>query len=260
MKHPIHRLLCVLLCLPLILGMAIPASAKPNDLSISYLHAAPVYYRATANSTCIGYLADGTPLTILEQTGDYYKIDCYDMEGYLHIDFVKKLGDEYYVNSLSKNNLASEFLTYPVSMTISLQRRLYTYATAQIGVRYLSGGTSPRGFDCSGFTQYIYRQLNIDIPRTCDGQLGAGLIIPKEQLQCGDLVLFQRTTSYRGISTHVGIYLGDGKLIHAGSKGITIVDLESSYFVQHYLCSRRMITSQKTQWKIPSAAAFINEK
>ena len=254
------RLLCALLCLPIILGLATPVSARPNDLTISYTPGAPVYYRATNDSNCIGYFPHGTPLTILDQVGDYYQVDCYDMVGYLHSDFVKEVNGTYYTNCLTNHTATKSFLDRTIGVTIVLQRRLYAQAVAQMGVRYLAGGTSPQGFDCSGFAQYIYHQLDIEIPRTCDGQLGAGLIIPKESLQCGDLVLFQRTTSYRGISTHVGIYLGDGQLIHAGSNGITIVDLESSYFVQHYLCSRRIITSQKTQWKIASAASFVNQK
>jgi hypothetical protein len=241
----------------MILGFAVPVSAKPNDLTISYTQAAPVYYLPTEDSTCIGYFSHGTPLTILDQVGDYYQVDCYDMIGYLHSEFVRESNGEYYTNSPSD---AKSFLELPMGVTILLQRRLHAQAIAQVGVRYLSGGASPRGFDCSGFTQYIYHQLDMDISRTCDGQLGAGLIIPKENLQCGDLVLFQRTTSYRGIATHVGIYLGDGKLIHAGNQGITIVDLDSAYFAEHYLCSRRIIVSQKIRWDLPSASAFIYQQ
>jgi hypothetical protein len=244
----------------MILILALPVSAKPNDLTLTYIQGAPVYYRATSDSTCIGYFSHGTALTVFDQVGEYYRVDCYDMIGYLHADFVLNVSGTYYVNCPANHKAVNTFLERPIGVTITLQRRLYAKAVEQVGVRYLSGGTSAKGFDCSGFTQYIYGLLDISIPRTCDGQLGAGLIIPKENLQCGDLVLFQRTTSYRGISTHVGIYLGDGKLIHAGSKGITIVDLESSYFSQHYLCSRRILVSQKVQWQLPSAAAFISQQ
>ena len=244
---PAKRLFCLLLCLPVVLAMALPVSAKPTSLTISHTDAAPVYYRATNDSTLIGYLLHDTALTILGKEKEYYRIDCYDMTGYIHQSFVAEESNEYYVNCTGVEADAKAFLQHPISPSILLQRRIYSQAVAQTGVRYLSGGTSPRGFDCSGFTQYVYRQLGLSIPRTCDGQLGAGIIIPKENLQCGDLVLFQRTTSHRGIATHVGIYLGEGKLIHAGSRGITVVELESAYFSEHYLCARRIILSERLQ-------------
>lgn len=256
MKHPPlrKRLLCLLLCLVAILGTALPVNAKSVS---SLVDAAPVRYRASSDSTIIGYMLHNTALTVLDRQGQYYRIDCYDMTGFIHTNHVVKRNGQYYVN-LSKFHIeAAHFSMQTIGDGIVLQRRLNTYALAQVGVPYVSGGTSPRGFDCSGFTQYIYNQLGFSIPRSCDGQLGSGLIIPKENLQCGDLVLFQRTTSQRGLSTHVGIYLGDGKLIHAGGRGITVVDLDSAYFAGHYLCARRIILSEKPRLVIPSVTSSV---
>ena len=259
MKHlPVHkRLLCLLLCLGTVVSAALPVFAtnalpSPDD-------AAPVYYRASSDSTVIGYLPQNSEITVLACQGEYYRIDCYDMAGYIPKDLVVSENGTYYIDIPGNYAGTEQFLAHPIGKGIVLQRQLYTYALAQVGVPYVSGGTSPRGFDCSGFTQYIYNQLGISIPRTCDGQLGSGLIIPKEKLQCGDLVLFQRTTSHRGISTHVGIYLGDGKLIHAGGRGITVVELNSSYFTEHYLCARRIIVSEKPNITISSVVSSMHE-
>lgn len=256
MKHPPlrKRLLHLLLCLVAILPMALPVYAKP---AIPPVDAAPVRYKASNNATIIGYMLHDTELTVLDRQGQFYRIDCYDMTGFIHTAHVVKRNDQYYVNLPKFHIEAAHFSKQSIGDGILMQRRLYTYALAQVGVPYVSGGTSPRGFDCSGFTQYIYNQLGISIPRSCDGQLGSGLIIPKEELQSGDLVLFQRTTAQRGISTHVGIYLGDGKLIHAGGRGITVVDLDSAYFVEHYLCARRIILSEKPHIVIPSVAFSV---
>lgn len=257
MKHRlIHtRLLCLLLCLISFLTLALPVYAKP--VPHSYADAAPVYYRASSSSTVIGYMAQGTELTVLSHQGQYFQIDCYDMIGFIPDDFVEEQDKKYYVNLQAAHADARFFLVHPFANAIALRRQLYSNALSQIGVPYVSGGTSPRGFDCSGFTQYVYGQLGITIPRTCDGQLGAGLIIPKEKLQRGDLVLFQRTTAHRGITTHVGIYLGDGKLIHAGSRGITVVELDSAYFAQHYLCARRILVSEQPRFAVPCAASSV---
>ena len=83
-------------------------------------------------------------------------------------------------------------------------------ATARqfLGVPYVSGGSTPSGFDCSGFTQYVYRLHGINIPRTSGDQASVGAHIPKSQLQAGDIVAF---------SGHVGIYVGNGNIIHASS-------------------------------------------
>lgn len=253
-----RKLLCLLLCVPLLLALAIPVSAKPDTLDLTYLDAAPVYYRASDTSTRIGYLLHGTELTVLGRQGAYYHIDCYDMTGFLHERFVIFDNNQYRVNYRANTSDNKIFLEHPISVGILLQRRVYALSTAQTGVPYVTGGTSPQGFDCSGFTQYIFKQIGVSIPRSCDEQLGAGLIIPKEKLRCGDLVLFQRTTSQRGIATHVGIYLGEGKLIHAGSRGITVVDLESSYFQIHYLCARRIISIERMQPDFISAATFTS--
>lgn len=253
--HPLcKRFLCLLLCLFSTLAVALPVHARP--VLPSFIDAAPVYYRASSRAAVIGYMAQGAELTVLSQRGDYYQIDCYDMAGFIHADFVAQQNESYYVSLSGVHSDSKPFLEQAFGKAVVLRRQLYSYALAQVGVPYVSGGTSPRGFDCSGFTQYIYGQLGISIPRTCDGQLGSGLIIPKEKLQCGDLVLFQRTTSHKGITTHVGIYLGDGKLIHAGGRGITVVALDSAYFSEHYLCSRRIIHSQNPIF-VPSTVASV---
>ena len=256
MNHlPVHkRLLCFLLCLAIVISTALPVFANPIS---SLIDAAPVYYRPNVNSTIIGYLPQNCEVAILSQHGDYYRIDCYDMTGYIAKDLVVRENGLCYVNLSVDYTGAEHFYEHSIGQGIIMQRQLYTYALAQVGVPYVSGGTSPRGFDCSGFTQYIYNLVGISIPRTCDGQLGSGLIIPKEKLQCGDLVLFQRTTSHSGLSTHVGIYLGDGKLVHAGGRGITVVALDSAYFTEHYLCSRRIILSERPSIMIPSVVSSI---
>ena len=255
---PLRICLCLLLCVLCLLPVTQPvlaAEAETEESTAAGMTVAPVYYRANPNSTRIGWLVDGTPLTVLDTTGNYYKIDCYDMNGYISQKLVAQVGEEYYVNC-SEEAGASVLPTQSVMQTLPLRGQIAEVAKQQLGIRYVWGGTTRRGFDCSGFTQYVYKKCGLTLTRSCISQIGEGTIIPKEDLQCGDLVFFKRTTNSKNFVTHVGIYLGDGKLIHASSsKGITIVELESDYYVKHYLCARRILQTSAPELETPVTAA-----
>ncbi len=120
-------------------------------------------------------------------------------------------------------------------------------ATAFQGTRYVFGGTSRSGFDCSGFTRYILGQsAGVALPRTAMEQYLHGTSVSPDQLQVGDLVFFKNTYR-RGIS-HVGIYIGDGHFVHAcnETKGVTVSALSEAYYVNHYAGARRVIASRAT--------------
>lgn len=118
--------------------------------------------------------------------------------------------------------------------------RIIATAKKYIGVPYLWGGESPSGFDCSGFVQYVFKAHGISLNRTCETQYKHGKYVSKSNLKPGDLVFFQNT--YKAGISHVGIYIGDGKFIHASSsKGVTISNLSSSYYTSHYYGARRIL-------------------
>lgn len=108
------------------------------------------------------------------------------------------------------------------------------------GVPYVRGGTSRGGFDCSGFTRYVYARQGVSLPRTAADQSGVGTRVSRDELRSGDLVFFAGTYK-RGIS-HVGIYVGDGNFIHAPRTGsaVRIDDLDSSYYRAHWAFGRRV--------------------
>lgn len=88
-------------------------------------------------------------------------------------------------------------------------------ARQYLGVPYVWGGTTPRGFDCSGLVQYVYKQLGINISRTSYTQVNDGRAVAKDELKAGDLIFFANS---KGVH-HVGIYIGDGQFIHAPQTG-----------------------------------------
>jgi len=120
----------------------------------------------------------------------------------------------------------------------SLVRRVVQAALRYQGVPYVFGGTSPNGFDCSGFTRYIFAQAGINLPRAADEQYEVGQNVSYGQLQSGDLVYF---TTYEPGASHVGIYLGNGQFISAtSSRGIAIARIDSGYWGDRYLGARRV--------------------
>jgi len=108
------------------------------------------------------------------------------------------------------------------------------------GVPYTWGGTSPSGFDCSGFTHYVFLQNGITIPRTSAAQYNSGTWVHKSQLKPGDLVFF---TTYKAGASHVGIYIGNNKFIHAssGAGKIVVSDMDNTYYKSHYVGAKRVI-------------------
>jgi cell wall-associated NlpC family hydrolase len=117
-------------------------------------------------------------------------------------------------------------------------------ATAKqyLGVRYVYGGASPSGFDCSGFTMYVFARHGIHLSHRATWQLSAGTAVSRSDLRQGDLVFFN-DPAYGGSSTtasHVGIYIGGGQFIHCSSNGGVKISSLTGYFDTYYMAARRV--------------------
>ncbi|MDA8229313.1 MAG: C40 family peptidase [Desulfitobacterium hafniense] len=125
-----------------------------------------------------------------------------------------------------------------VSRGESKTETLIKNALSLQGVPYLWGGTTRKGFDCSGFVRYVFSASGISLPRTSFEQYQVGVPVSRSELQPGDLVFFQ---TYKKGPSDVRIYIGGGKTIGASSDGVAIHSLSESYWTRNYYGARRII-------------------
>ncbi|GGA37015.1 C40 family peptidase [Paenibacillus physcomitrellae] len=129
---------------------------------------------------------------------------------------------------------------------------LATHASLQkvihplLGIKYVWGGTTTDGFDCSGFTRYVLAKYGVHLPRTSAEQSHFGDYISKDDLRTGDLVFFN-TYGQPGTVTHVAIYIGNGQIANAVSTSVQINRLNDSYFGPRYLTARRVLSDKQYQ-------------
>lgn len=174
--------------------------------------------------------------------GKYYIYKSYN--GMLNLSTSKNQPGAW-INPNAKQKVASERPTESKTQA-SVQKNsatgvaLVSKAASFIGTRYVYGGTTPSGFDCSGFAQYLYRQYGYSIPRTATPQSRIGTYVSKSDLKAGDLVFFG--TSVNDI-WHVAIYDGNGGVIHAlnEDRGTVRSSLSSSWYQNYYVTARRVI-------------------
>ncbi len=191
----------------------------------------------------------GEKAYIIGFNNQWYKVIFDDEIGYIRSDYLDLTEIPYENRSSTKQPLffvdgQSTGITPSASAlqgsNQSVRQKIVADAKKHLGTPYVWGGSTPDGFDCSGLVQYVLKQNGISLPRTTQEQVKVGRAISKSDLQPGDLVFLQNT--YRAGVSHVGIYIGDGKMIHASSsKGVTISDLSTSYYTQHYHSSRRIL-------------------
>ncbi|MCK1991181.1 C40 family peptidase [Peribacillus muralis] len=109
-------------------------------------------------------------------------------------------------------------------------------AKKHMNVRYVWGGTTPKGFDCSGFLNYVFeKSANVNLPRTVAEIHKKGTKVSNPQV--GDLVFYE---TYKRGASHAGIYIGGNQFIHSSSSGVTITSMDNSYWKKRYLGAKRM--------------------
>lgn len=219
-----------------------------------YVSAETLNMRETANNNAklINQLKVNTKVTVLETEGTWSKIKVNGKTGYVASKYLsdKKVdvtsrseeisrGKE---NTQTENTSSKNESSTQGTSSSASGNNIVAYAKKYMGYKYVSGGSSPStGFDCSGFTSYVYKQCGISISRSSSAQASNGTAVSKSNLQPGDLVIFNnRANTSIG---HVGIYIGGNTFIHAGNSGTGVIttSLSDSYYQARYVTGRRII-------------------
>ena len=214
----------------------------------------------------VDQLADETVVTVLEGVGEWRRVRTPDGKvGYINKMFLAEIkapqvpvesGDSSSgsVTNVSNSPAKTTTVKKPAAQQQTTEKSgggqskagndLVSYAKQFMGIRYKWGGTTTKGFDCSGFTQYVMRHFGVRIPRTSKEQASAGTAVKKADLRAGDIVYFTKSGSNRTVN-HVGIYIGGGSFIHSssggGGKGVTISGLNSGSYAARYAGARRYL-------------------
>lgn len=174
-------------------------------------------------------LPKGTYLTVDGAEGGWYKVSYNGISGYMSSTYV----------NVRKTNVQVDRSGLTVDRYGTTGATIVEYAAQFLGTPYVYGGSSPSGFDCSGFVSYVYSSFGYKLNRTAAGQNSNGIWVARENLIPGDLVLFNTSG---GIS-HVGIYVGNDTFIHAVKPGVALryESLSSAYYSSRYVSARRII-------------------
>ena len=204
---------------------SVPAPKQTMDAA-GYVNGDSVRLRRGPSTeyATLGYYDRGTKVTITGKTGGWYAVTINGTKGYMSADYIKLKSDK------TDGGSGTE-----------LGRQIVATAKQYLGVPYVYGGASPKGFDCSGLVYYVYGQYGYKLQRGAGSQYRTdGTPVDKSDLQPGDLVFFSDNVDPIG---HVGMYIGDGQFIHAstGKGQVIITDLDSYYYAEHYTGARRII-------------------
>ena len=191
-------------------------------------------------------LSKNDKVVITGKIDGWYQIKLNGKTGYVSAKYISdtKIKDTKIKETTSRSGSTikqEEVTPMDVEETSKSNTSVVEYAKNYLGCKYVSGGSSPTtGFDCSGFTSYVYKNFGVSLSRSSKGQINDGVAVSKDELQPGDIVVFNN--SGNSAIGHVGIYIGGDSFIHAANprQGVVITSLSSSYYSKRYVGARRV--------------------
>lgn len=200
----------------------VPASSPLKNTYVQ-VTASSLYVRSGPGTSysAVGSLSKGAVVQATAKAGNWYKIS----SGYISADYAVVVDPAAAKPSTTKG------------------QEVANYALGFVGYPYVYGGTTPKGFDCSGFVQYVYKHFGYSINRTASAQMDNGKVVSSiSSLQPGDLVFFHKSGSSTRAS-HVGLYIGNGKFVHASTStvGVIVSKMTDAYYTSGFIGGRRIV-------------------
>lgn len=210
----------------------------------AYISVEQVNFRkeASMEATVLDTLGQNTKVEIIGTKGEWSKIKYKQQEGYIATRYLSEQKVEVSTRSAEPRKATSqENQETEQNNTNPTKTELVEYAKKFLGAKYVHGGASPSGFDCSGFTYYVYKHFGHNLSRSSSAQANNGTYVEKTDLQLGDLIFFSHYKTFKGIG-HVGIYIGNNNFIHASSEktGVIITSLDSGNYPKRYVKAKRI--------------------
>ena len=206
---------------------------------------------ASSSAEVIDFLDYGDIVEIESEEGDWYKITSKTISGYVSKKIVNEISNNVSSRSLIEERKLANESNIEINLendsnkqnTSNLGVSVVEYAKNYLGYSYVVGGKTPSsGFDCSGFTKYIFSNFGINLASVASEQIQSGTEVSRENLIEGDLILFYNEAKTK--IGHVGIYIGNGEFIHSANpqRGVVIDNLNTnSYYNDRYVTARRIV-------------------
>lgn len=227
-----------------------PTTAEPK---IGYISASSVNVRASASTSAnvITTLTRNTEVTIESEENGWSRIKTTTgVSGYVSSEYISNT--QLQETNRSDTERTQRRVELPdtteetsqeneeVEAVANKGEEVVNYAKTLLGKSYVYGGVGPNSFDCSGFTQYVYKKFGINLSHSASAQANIGTTVSKSDLQLGDMVFFSQGGSSIG---HVGIFVGNNSFIHAANpqKGVIITSLADGYYTSNYKTAKRVL-------------------
>jgi N-acetylmuramoyl-L-alanine amidase len=213
-----------------------------EPVSTGMVNASEVNMRVNPSDTSevIMMLEDGTEVSVYGISGEWYLVETSEKEfGWIHRTLLDVRESDV---SRGINDEEHFFREIDLTEITTLQTQVVEYAKKFLGVKYVWGGESPKGFDCSGLVLYVYRHFGVRLPHLASLQTRYGTYVKRSELCAGDLVFFD--TGGDNDIGHVGIYAGDGMFVHASSSNSNghkvVCSSLDGYYSRVYVTARRI--------------------
>ena len=207
-----------------------------TSTTIQYVNAREGLNVRTGPSTSyskLGKLSYGQSVTVISTSNGWSKINYNGSTGYVSSQYLQSTKP----SSSSSSNNSNTSVSASASAVIA-------YAKTLLGKPYVWGAQGPNSFDCSGFTYYVFKnKAGIVLPRTSSEQSKYGTYVSWNNLRAGDLVFFDTNGANNGQVSHVGLYMGNGQMIHASysQKKIVIANMNTNYYKNSFVNGRRVL-------------------